>query len=292
MMPIIDAHLHFSKGEGFDQIAKEAGHENIPQNLLEWFDKLHIVGAVAMGSSKNRPPHEVYCSSLDLCGPLDFNNYNQPPQIGYCAGIESNDLNMHNLPHAVEEMEFHLQHDHCLGIKLYPGYNFHYVSDAIYEPFYDLARRYHVPVAVHMGDPSSPQAILKYAHPLSLDEAAVRHPDITFVMCHFGAPWVTDAAEVVYKNPNVYTDLSGLAAGQFCARDFMADYAHFAGSIMGALQYMGCYQKVLYGSDWPLVNLKSNIDLIAALVPQKYHQDVFCNNALSVYTRLQKYVNL
>jgi pantetheine-phosphate adenylyltransferase len=33
------------------------------------------------------------------------------------------------------------------------------------------------------------------------------------VLAHVGNPWLTDAAEVVYKNVNVWADLSGLVVG-------------------------------------------------------------------------------
>jgi len=35
------------------------------------------------------------------------------------------------------------------------------------------------------------------------------------VICHVGNPWIIDCMEVVYKNPNVYADISGLVPGEF-----------------------------------------------------------------------------
>ena len=52
------------------------------------------------------------------------------------------------------------------------------MTDAVYEPVYELAAAYDKPVAVHMGETAGPSAYLKYAHPLTLDEAAVKHPQI------------------------------------------------------------------------------------------------------------------
>ena len=46
-----------------------------------------------------------------------------------------------------------------------------------------------------------------------MDEVAVDHPTREFVLAHVGNPWLTDAAEVVYKNLNVWADLSGLVVG-------------------------------------------------------------------------------
>ncbi len=65
----------------------------------------------------------------------------------------------------------------------------------------------------HCGDTYSERGLLKYSHPLTLDEVAVMHQDVTFMMAHFGDPWVLDGAEVVYKNSNMYADLSGLIVG-------------------------------------------------------------------------------
>ena len=38
-MKIIDAHLHFSKCEHFDEIAVSAGHENTGEHLKRVFDE-------------------------------------------------------------------------------------------------------------------------------------------------------------------------------------------------------------------------------------------------------------
>ena len=49
-MKIIDAHIHFTAGEGFSATAEEAGHENSAEHLAAEFKRLNIVMAVAMGS--------------------------------------------------------------------------------------------------------------------------------------------------------------------------------------------------------------------------------------------------
>ena len=46
-----------------------------------------------------------------------------------------------------------------------------------------------MPVFFHTGDTYSPEAKLKFAHPLGVDEVAVDHPDVKFVLCHLGNPW-------------------------------------------------------------------------------------------------------
>jgi hypothetical protein len=48
-----------------------------------------------------------------------------------------------------------------------------------------------------------------------VDDVAVDYPDVKFVICHLGNPWFQDTAEVLYKNDNVYADISGLTLGDF-----------------------------------------------------------------------------
>lgn len=70
-----------------------------------------------------------------------------------------------------------------------------------------------IPVAIHYGDTGYSQTQLKYSHPLTVDEVAVEYRDINFVICHMGDPWIMDTAELISKNHNVFTDLSGFIAG-------------------------------------------------------------------------------
>jgi hypothetical protein len=59
------------------------------------------------------------------------------------------------------------------------------------------AIRYHL--FLHTGDTYSTIAKVKYAHPLLIDDVAVDHRDVKFVLAHFGNPWLLDTAEVSTK---------------------------------------------------------------------------------------------
>src|SRR5205814_835209 len=125
-----------------------------------------------------------------------------------------------------------------------------------YRPYYKLAAKFKTPVVFHTGDTYSAQAKLKYTHPRLIDEVAVDFPDTKFVIAHFGNPWITDAAEVVYKNDNVWADLSGILIGD------AADFAKMAASgvleravkrIKQGIEYTEKPdKKFMFGSDWPL----------------------------------------
>ena len=60
----------------------------------------------------------------------------------------------------------------------------------------------------HTGDTYSSRGKLKYADPLTIDEVAVDHRDVRFVIAHAGYLWIQSAAEVTYKNSNVFIEAS------------------------------------------------------------------------------------
>jgi uncharacterized protein len=99
------------------------------------------------------------------------------------------------------------------GIKLYPGYDQYAINDPSLETVFRIAAKHDVPVMIHCGDTYAKHAKVRQAHPLLVDDVAVDYPDVKFVICHLGNPWFQDTAEVLYKNDNVYADISGLCSG-------------------------------------------------------------------------------
>lgn len=291
-MKIIDAHMHYYNKEGFVQVASNAGYENTAACWQKICQENNIAFSVAMGNTDYTtsrfggiPPRLI-----DLSAPFDEEHYNQPLNMGYCLGVNSEDITAENSKATAKEFEYYLSDPHCLGIKLYPGYNLVYVNDKRHWLLFELAEAYKVPVVIHTGDTARPTGLLKYSHPLTVDEAAINFPNITFVMAHCGCPWFADAAEVAAKNPNVCVDLSGLLEGKPKSLFLMEQQAGFFSLLHTWLNYMGNYSKVLYGSDWPLVNIPLYIRVIANIVPEKYHADVFYNNALRVFSRIKELI--
>ena len=138
------------------------------------------------------------------------------------------------------------------GIKLYPGYDRYAINDPSLESVFRIAAKHDVPVMIHTGDTYSRHAKVRQAHPLLVDDVAVDYPDVKFVMCHLGNPWFHDAAEVLYKNENVYADISGLTLG-----DFSYEFERYMlMRVKDMITYMGDPgRQLLYGTDWPLVGM-------------------------------------
>jgi predicted TIM-barrel fold metal-dependent hydrolase len=173
-----------------------------------------------------------------------------------------------------------------VAIKVYLGY-LHYPPDhAGYRPYYELAERHKIPVIFHTGDTYSPRAKLRFAHPLLVDDVAVDHPNVRFVLAHLGHPWLRDAAEVIYKNVNVWADLSGLAvgdAGDFESEERQEALQDTATAVRRAFLYAERPNRFLYGSDWPLVPMAFYRDFIRATLPETHHQLIFHDNARNLF---------
>ncbi len=178
-----------------------------------------------------------------------------------------------------------------IAFKAYLGYLHFGPEDPGYVPYYKLAEKYDLPVIFHTGDNWSTTAKVKYAHPLRLDEVAVDFPNARFVLAHFGNPWLVDAAEILFKNTNVWADLSGLFVGSDKEIQALLGEAGTPDSAAGimfsdlkkAMAYVGDYRRFLYGSDWPLAPMASYRQLIEAVIPKQQHEDVFRKNADRIF---------
>jgi predicted TIM-barrel fold metal-dependent hydrolase len=185
-------------------------------------------------------------------------------------------------PEHFRKVEALLEARSVVALKAYLGYLHFEPAHPNYRRYYELAAQYGIPMLFHTGDTYSPQAKLKYAHPLGVDEVAVDHPRTRFVMCHVGNPWMLDAAEVIYKNVNVWTDLSGLLVGtdeDFASEEGREAAHELSHAIRRAIRYSERPNRFLYGTDWPLAPMLPYRDFILRAVPKEYLEQVFVENA-------------
>ncbi len=180
----------------------------------------------------------------------------------------------------LEELRGYLREGFVRGFKLYPGYEPFYPSDERLHPVYALAEEFDVPVMIHSGDTYDPKGKIKFSHPLHVDDVAVDHPNVKLIICHIGNPWVRDTMEVVYKNKNVYTDISGLVLGDFSDRF----EAYMRKQIQEMLLYGVEPEKVLYGTDWPISSMQSYLEFIDELkIPERDRNKIMWENAARLF---------
>ncbi len=180
----------------------------------------------------------------------------------------------------VDELRALLDEGAIKGLKIYPGYEPFYPADRKLAPAYELAEAYDVPVMIHTGDTYARTAKVKYSHPINVDEVAVDFPRVKFLICHLGNPWFRDCMEVVYKNDNVYTDMSGLTLGGFTDR-----FEAFIGQQLKEMLLWGVEPtKVLYGTDWPLITMEAYLQFVDELrMPARDKDLMLFENAAALF---------
>ena len=268
---IIDAHLHLfsNRTDWAEKKAQSVGHQNTAEHLRQAYEELGIVHGIIMGN-----------------GSLSLERHQYPEDLfHYCIGLDSSLLKEgdREIPDLVDRVREHLRRSNCCGVKLYPGYNKIPLSDARYEPIYDLAAIYDKPVAVHMGLTARTRAHMKYCHPLALDEVAADHPRTRFVMCHFGNPFFESAAAVLVKNPNVAADISGFLDGRTDLDQYFDEQAGYVFLLKTWLTACNSWDRLMFGSDFPIVNLGEYIEFVQRIVPEQYWRQVFYRNANWIY---------
>jgi len=114
---------------------------------------------------------------------------------------------------------------------------------------YERAQRYGLPVLFHQGTSPVREAPIRLAHPLLMDEVAIRYPDLKIVMAHVGHPWQVETCVVIRKHPNVYADISANFYRPFSFWEQMVKAAEW-----------NVLDKLLFGTDFPVTTVEETID--------------------------------
>ena len=103
-------------------------------------------------------------------------------------------------------------------------------------------------------------------------------------MCHLGEPYFVDAIAVMEKNPNVTADLSGMLEGKIVDFDRFCARKHFyIEQLRGWLAYLNAYDRLMFGTDWPLANFGDYVAFTKLLIPEEHWDAVFYENAVRIY---------
>jgi hypothetical protein len=242
---IIDVHTHINNYHEDRVISLDDSLNKLSDNMLE----NNVDYALVLSSYKvneHRPSTRQVVEAIK-----ERNN------LGVVSGISY----LHYDHRDVREIGEYLENGFIKGLKFYPGYEPFYPNDIRLKLMYEMAIEYDVPVMFHSGDTYAPTGKVKYSHPMHIDDLAVDYPDLKIVICHIGNPWIKDCMEVVYKNNNVYADISGLVLGDF--EDKFERY--MKKEIEEMITYAGDPNYLLYGTDWPISNMKSYLKFMNQL---------------------------
>ena len=97
------------------------------------------------------------------------------------------------------------------GLKIFAPLMSSRIDDPAADPVWRVAAQAQVPVLIHFGHCGSAGGIAHNAmiEPAWLETVAKRHPDVTFVIPHFGIQHVQQVLFLMWACPNVLVDTSG-----------------------------------------------------------------------------------
>jgi len=171
---------------------------------------------------------------------------------------------------ARNELRRAVKEDDMRGLKLVPHLCEIQVNEPVMYPLYEEAQELGIPVLFHMGTQFHAGTKLKFCRPIDVDEVAVDFPDLKLIIAHFGWPWYEEALAVAHRNTNVYFNIAGWAPKRI--PDFVWSY------MKGPVK-----EKVLLGSDYPLVSRKRIMDELAGIdLPDDVREHLYYKNALNV----------
>ena len=152
------------------------------------------------------------------------------------------------LEHAVKEQGF-------IGAHLYPHW-FELAPDhAKYYPFYSKCVELDVPIQLQVGQslvysPENPKRSV--GQPITLDTVACDFPELKIIGIHIGIPWHDEMIAMAWKHKNVYIGCDAHAP-KYWPESF--------------IKYINTFgqDKVIFGSDFPVIDFKRAMDDIAGL---------------------------
>lgn len=152
---------------------------------------------------------------------------------------------------AVRELERGVKEYGFRGAHIHP-YGFGYrLNDAVYYPIYAKCCELNVPVFMQVGH-SAELMPSELGHPLLLDTIAIDFPDLRIVGMHTGWPWTEILIAMAWKHPNVYIGTSAHAP------------RYWDPSLVRFINSRG-QNKVVFGTDYPVLRHKECLDQIAQL---------------------------
>ncbi len=258
---IIDSHTH---------IHEMNGKELAPEDLITSMDEAGIDYSILIAddfAGKGVPTQRV----VEIA--------KQYPRLKAVGNVSYPSFDSSQL----EIIKGYIKNKEIVGVKFYPGYEPFYPLDEKLFPLYEFCAERNVPVMFHSGIlVETRRGLLKYSHPLNIDEVADRFPELKIIIAHMGNPWLMDCAAVMSRNKNVYADCSG----------YFKEFAHieqeeeefFREQMKQFRLFVGDFKKLLFGTDWPIYFQNDYLKAVQSLpMTDEERELVFYKNAQNLF---------
>lgn len=259
---IIDSHSHLSI------ITKNGSFAGVKKELLKEMAKNKVSLAIVI-------PDNVFgsrCADLETVRKLIKNE----PKLSMVATLKVEAVDKNNL-RLIAGLFAERQ---ALGFKIFPGHDPVYPTDERWRPIFELCQRFGRPLIVHTGINSHNRSAAKYNDPKYLVKIAKKYPRLKIVIAHYFWPRLDYCFKMTEGLKNIYFDTSALAdaevvkesGGQKKIREILAKTVRRRPD------------SVLFGTDWPITDIKKHIALVDSLpVSRKERAAVFSLNAKNIF---------
>ena len=163
------------------------------------------------------------------------------------------------------------------GLKFQQAVQGFYPNDEAYYPIYQAAAELGMVCLFHMGTtgigagaPGGMGLKLDHCRPILVDAVAADFPKLTIIGAHPGWPWTDELLAMAVHKGNLFIDLSGWAP-----KYFPPPLVQYARTLLK--------DKVLFGTDWPLLTVERWEQEFAALdFPPDVVERIMLTNAMRV----------
>jgi predicted TIM-barrel fold metal-dependent hydrolase len=195
-----------------------------------------------------------------------------PDRFSGLAGVDPTRgiAQLKDLDYAVKELGF-------VGAHLYPHWFGLAPDHARYYPIYARCAELGIPIMMQIGHNlvySRKRRLPSVGRPICLDTVAIDFPELTLIGIHIGVPWTDEAISMAWKHDNIY-----LAGDAYAPKHWPSQFVHYANTYGS--------HKVLFGTDWPVIDPERAVAEVAALgLRKESHRQLMRDNALRLFTRL------
>lgn len=271
MRKVIDAHVHLSerRDDALLPFARKNGLRYTLEELLATMRTHKIVRGLLLSPPLQGAAPLPNEKVISLCRRSD----------GVLAPVITVESTAKEVKAAVKLADENKKEVKAFKVRL--GYIKASAESPVFARLYDYAESERLPVLFHTGDTAFSNGDLARSHPLTLDGLANKREELTIILCHFGNPWFEDVAELIYKHPNVYTDISGLITGGTYAQKYVE---WLTKKISEAIYFAGGAEKVIFGTDYPVTKPSEALALVGKLdVEERDKEKILWRNAARVF---------
>ncbi|MEM8740503.1 MAG: amidohydrolase family protein [Pseudomonadota bacterium] len=219
--------------------------------------------AVRAGDLKIRGSFEItYERVAEVCSAW-------PHRFSGLAGVDPfrGMQGIYDLEHAVKELGF-------VGAHLYPHWFGLAPNDRRYYPYYSKCCELDIPIMMQVGHNlvySRERRLPSVGRPITLDDVAIDFPELRLIGIHIGVPWTDEMISMAWKHENVFIGVDAYAP------------KHWPPQLVHYLNSYG-REKVLFGTDWPVIDPERAVEEIDALGLRPESQRLLMReNALRVF---------